>query len=263
MALSIRSRVARLVSGAPEPLVFDDSFGSWEAAESAANGYDSREIIDRVVRSTRAVKAGSGLFERDGIVFHNPEYRWPVAYALAASAAAHGELRVLDVGGSLGSVYWQHRGLLTPDISAWTILEQKAFVDEGRSLDLDPLTFATDLVDAERFGPWHVALFSSVLQYVPQPWETLASILDTGVDYLVIDRTPLHPGPSDIPTLQRVPAHIYPASYPAWILSESRLQQALNGWQILARFPGIEPAMRTSGGTEFTWSGLIATRAGM
>ena len=262
MAPSIRSRMARLVSGAPEPLVFDDSFDSWEAAEGAADGYDSREIIDRVVRSTRAVKAGSGLFERDGIVFHNPEYRWPVAYALATSVAEHGELRVLDVGGSLGSVYWQHRGLLTPDISAWTILEQQAFVDEGRSLDLDPLTFAADLVDAERFGPWHVALFSSVLQYVPQPWEVLASILDTGVDCLVIDRTPFHPGPSDIPTLQRVPAHIYPASYPAWILSESRLQEALSGWHIVARFPGIEPSMRTSGGTEFTWSGLIATRVG-
>ena len=260
MAPTFRSRVARLVTGAPEPLVFDDSFGSWEAAQAAAVGYDSSEIVDRVVRSTRAVLDGSALFERDGVVFSEPEYRWPVAYALAASAARHGELRVLDVGGSLGSVYWQHRGLLPDDVAAWTVLEQSAFVDQSQALNLDPLTFATDLTDGQQFGPWNVALMSSVLQYLPEPWEMLESILDTGVDCLVIDRTPFHTGPRDIPSLQRVPAHIYPASYPAWILSDARLQQALQGWQIVASFPGIEPAMRTIRGVNFTWSGLIATR---
>lgn len=260
MAASLRSRIARLVTGAPEPLVFEDSFGSWDAAAAAADGYDSIEIVDRVVRSTKEVVAGSGLFERDGIVFHEPEYRWPIAYALSASASKHGELRVLDIGGSLGSVYWQHRSLLPSNIAAWTVLEQEAFVDHGRALDLDPLTFASNLADAGKFGPWNVALLSSVLQYLPQPWEMLEVILDTGVDCLVIDRTPLHPGPRDIPTLQRVPAHIYPASYPAWILSDTRLQQSLREWQIVAHFPGIEPATHTSGGVKFTWSGLIATK---
>ncbi len=260
MSPTFRSRLARLIAGAPETLSFDDSFASWEAVEAGADGYNASEIIDRVVTSTKAVIEGSALYERDGVVFQEPEYRWPVAYALAASAAQHGELRVLDVGGSLGSVYWQHRELLPTRIAAWTILEQAAFVDHGRALNPHPLTFATDLSDAQPFGPWNVALMSSVLQYLPDPWEALESILATGVDRLVIDRTPFHTGLGDIPTLQTVPAHIYPASYPAWILSDARLQQSLDGWKIHARFPGIEPAMRTSSGIEFTWSGLIATR---
>jgi len=252
--------VARALLGAPAPLTFDDSYGSWAEAAARAGGYDSTEILDSVTRSTRAVMAGEALFERDGVLFHEPEYRWPVAYALAASAARHGELRVLDLGGSLGSVYWQHRDLLPNQVATWTVIEQSDFVERGRTLNAAPLSFATDLIEARPFGPWHLALMSSVVQYLPRPWEALASILDSNVDCLVIDRTPFHAGASDIPTVQRVPAHIYSASYPAWILSESRLQAALHGWRIVARFPGIEPRMRTRRGVEFAWSGLIATR---
>ena len=258
--MTFRSQVVRALLGGPAPLTFDDSCGSWEAASARAGGYDSTEILDRVTQSTKAVMAGEALFERDGVLFHEPEYRWPVAYALEASVARHGELRVLDVGGSLGSVYWQHRDLLTSKVESWTVIEQSDFVERGRTLSAAPLSFATDLIGARESGPWNVALLSSVMQYLPHPWEVLASILDSGVDCLVIDRTPFHAGESDIPTVQRVPAHIYSATYPAWILSESRLEAALPGWRILARFPGIEPPMRTRRGVEFAWSGLIATR---
>lgn len=258
--MTFRSQVVRALLGGPAPLTFDDSCGSWEEAAARAGGYDSTEILDRVTQSTKAVLAGEALFERDGVVFHDPEYRWPVAYALEASVARHGELRVLDVGGSLGSVYWQHRALLPKQIASWTVIEQSDFVERGRTLNAAPLSFARDLTEARQFGPWHVALLSSVMQYLPHPWEVLASVLDSGVDCLVIDRTPFHAGESDIPTVQRVPAHIFSASYPAWILSDSRLSTALDGWRILARFPGIEPRMRTRRGVEFVWSGLIATR---
>ena len=213
-----------------------------------------------MTKSTQAVIAGEALFERDGVLFHEPEYRWPVAYALAASAGRHGELRVLDFGGSLGSVYWQHRALLPKQVASWTVIEQPVFVERGKTLNAAPLSFATDLLEARQFGPWHVALMSSVMQYLPHPWEVLTSTLESGVDCLVIDRTPFYAGESDIPTVQHVPADIYSASYPAWILSESRLSTALDGWRIAARFPGIEPRMRTRGGVEFAWSGLIATR---
>ena len=260
LPLTLRSRVVRTLLGATAPLTFDDSCGSWEEATARAGGYDSTEILDRVTQSTKAVMAGDALFERDGVLFHEPEYRWPVAYALEASVARHNELRVLDVGGSLGSVYWQHRALLMGKIASWTVIEQPNFVERGRTLNAAPLSFATDLLEARRFGPWNMALMSSVMQYLPHPWQALTSILDSGIDFLVIDRTPFHAGDSDIPTVQRVPEHIYSASYPAWIMSESRLTTALDGWRIIARFPGIEPPMRTRRGVEFAWSGLIATR---
>ena len=263
MERSFTARLVRKVLGAPDSLSFDDSFASWDEAAACAGGYDSTEIADRVLRSTTAVLAGDAVFERDGVIFHEPEYRWPVLYAFTSSVARHGELRVLDVGGSLGSVYWQHRALIpTPDIT-WTVLEQSTFVERGRALDCAPVSFAANLLEVQNSGPHNVALLSSVLQYLPQPWRMLDSVTDTGVDLLIIDRTPFHPGPEDVPTLQKVPEHIYPASYPAWILSWERMIDALDGWHIVARFPGIEPPMRTRKGVDFRWSGLIATRGNL
>jgi len=217
--------------------------------------------VERVGAATREVIDGRAAFERDGVLFFEPEFRWPVAYALAASTARHGEIRVLDLGGSLGSVFWQHRDVLPPVPMTWTVIEQDAFVELGRAIATPPLTFATSIDQAAEFGPWHVGLLSSVLQYLPDPWQALANVLSSGVDMVVIDRTPIYSGAQDLPTLQRVPEHIYPASYPAWILSEPQLEEAMRGWRIVARFPGIEPPMRTKRGINFTWSGLIAIRS--
>ena len=263
MDRSFTARLVRTLLGAPDPLSFDDSFASWGEAAAFASGYDSADIADRVLRSTAAVLAGDAVFERDGVIFHEPEYRWPVLYALALSIARHGALKVLDLGGSLGSVYWQHRALIPTSDITWTILEQPTLIERGRTLECEPVSFAANLDEVQNAGPHHVALLSSVLQYLPQPWQMLDAVLDVGVDLLVIDRTPFHTGPDDIPTLQKVPAHIYPASYPAWILSWERMMDALDGWHIVASFPGIEPPMRTRKGVDFSWSGLIATRGNL
>ena len=261
-----RGFLARRLLRTPEPLVFDDRVGSWSAAREQSTGYDEQMIVEQVTQATQTVLAGRAAFERDGVTFTQPEYRWPIAYALqraagAPSVQARGQMRVIDIGGSLGSLYWQHRNLL-PDVDiSWTVIEQPAFVTAGRALRTKEVEFAESIDDLGPETGGDVALFSSVLQYLDDPWTVLRAVMASGVNQLVIDRTPFHDGTRDIATVQHVPAHIYAASYPAWILSRSRLESELADWRILAEFPGIEPAMRTRSGVAFTWSGCIAERA--
>lgn len=262
---AIREFLGRTLVGGPRPLVFDDRVGTWSKAQAHSSGYDQKAIVDQVTRATKAVLSGQAAFERDGITFEEPEYRWPIAYALQRASQSPavrggGRLRVLDIGGSLGSTYWQHRALIPPTDIAWTVVEQPAFVTAGRALCGDTIDFAESIDDLDRDEPWDIALFSSVLQYLDDPWTLLQRVQTLGVGHIVIDRTPFHNGTEDIATIQHVPAHIYPASYPAWILSHGKLRTELDDWRVLAEFPGLEPAMRTRSGVPFRWLGVIADK---
>lgn len=248
----------------PTPLVFDDRVGSWANAKAQSSGYDQQAIVEQVTRATQAVLAGEATFERDGVTFFEPEYRWPIAYSLMRAFANsrsqdRGELRVLDFGGSLGSVYFQHRALLPSTEINWTVIEQPAYVAAGRAHCGAPLNFAGSIHELDT-TEWDLALFSSVLQYLDDPWTSLREVMALGTQLVAIDRTPFHTGSQDIPTVQHVPEHIYAASYPAWILSHQRLLDEFKDWRIIATFPGIEPNMRTQAGVPFTWSGCIAER---
>ena len=260
MLSRIRSLSTAVMSGRNQQLTFDDTVGSWERAQQVATGYDSSKIVNRVATATRAVLEGSAAFERDGVSFDEPDYRWPVAAGMLRSAARHGELRVIDFGGSLGSLYWQHKELFSGLSVTWTVVEQPAFVQAAEQMALAPLEFTTDLSAALSATKPHIAVVSSVLQYLEEPWQLVTTLSKSSVDSMIIDRTPMWSGAFDIPTVQEVPRHIYPGSYPAWILSSPRMTDAFRQWHTVARFPGIEPALKTRSGRAFTWSGFIAER---
>lgn len=257
--------LARALAGRPTgALRFVDGYDSWGAAEAAAGGYDEDSILQRVCAATDEVVAGRAAFERDAVTFDQPEYRWELASALLRSAAMHGRLSVLDFGGSLGSSYRQHARLFAGIPTTWGVVEQPAFVEAGQAYADDTLRFYPSISSCvEGIAP-HAAVLSSVLQYLPDPDAVLAAVADCGVDVIVIDRTPFLDDTDvttpHLPTVQHVPTEIYQASYAAWLLSQRRLLAAVPGWTVLATFPSIEPDMRTTGGTGFSWSGLILTR---
>jgi putative methyltransferase (TIGR04325 family) len=243
---------------------FDDSVVSWNAAVDRSTGYDSDLIVQKVTRATEQVFRGESAFERDGVTFNLNEYRWPVLSALLNVAAREGELRVLDFGGSLGSVFWQHRAMLTGINVKWGVVEQPNFVDAGRSLAQESVEFFDSVESCNSAFTPNVILLSSVLQYLPEPEQILRQLLATHANSVIIDRTPISDTGANIrdktACLQVVPAHIYSASYPAWVFSRSWINAQLVGFEVLAEFPGIEPVGHTSGGLEFTWDGLVARR---
>src|SRR4051812_10476410 len=92
---------------------FHGAYQDWRAARMASRGYDDETIVARVLAATLAVQRGEAAYERDSVLFKEPEYDYRLlAGLLRVAAEKGGRLRVLDFGGALGSSYWRHRAWL-------------------------------------------------------------------------------------------------------------------------------------------------------
>jgi putative methyltransferase (TIGR04325 family) len=214
---------------------FGPSHASWLEACAAASGYDATVILRRVSDASRKVRDGLAAYERDSVLMDQIEYAFPVVATLATAAVGRGgALAVLDYGGALGSSYRECKAFLGSAVSPlrWFIVEQEGFVRVGRSeFETDELRFAESVgaaaaaASTQRFD---VALFSSVLQYLPDPAQALREVLELAPSYVVIDRTIMSDCRVNVARVQSVPKHIYGASYPVWILSRSQLISQLS-----------------------------------
>lgn len=246
------------------PSAFEDFAGTWAEAQAVVEGYSAAGIIDRVLQASLAVHEGRAVHERDSVNFNRIHYSWPVLAGLLWSAAENnGSLRVVDVGGSLGTSYRQNRKFLSHlrEVS-WAVVEQPSFVMPGRRHFEDANLTFHETVDEAQFTRPFVALLASSLQYLGEPEATLTSITRLDVSILILERTPVHDGVVDLLTIQHVPPSIYDATYPAWIFSHGLLLERLRalGWVLVEEFAAPEPPMVTSEGTRFSWTGLILRR---
>jgi len=209
---------------------FRGHYASWGEALDACDGYDAPAVLERVAEATRAVVRGDAAFERDSILFDRIEYSWPMlASLLFVATQRDGRLNVVDFGGSLGSSYRQNAKFLAslPNVT-WSIVEQANFAELGkREFETERLRFHADLSSCLASTTPDVVLFSSVLQYVEDPYGVLELVARHGVPYLLVDRTPFIDGSEDRLTVQTVSKRIYPASYPAWFFSRERFMRAL------------------------------------
>jgi len=209
---------------------FSGSYSSWEEASRQCRGYDAEAIFAKVGEAALAVRDGHCAYERDSVQFTEPDCHWPILASLMAVAAWSGQqLRVLDFGGSLGSLYLQHQAWLQrlPDCR-WGIVEQPHFVTFGqRELATDTLSFHASIEACVAAVQPNVILLASVLQYLPDPYAMLDELLSLKIPYIVHDRTTCAVDGQERCTVQRVHPSIYPASYPAWLFAEDRLDQVL------------------------------------
>lgn len=253
---------ARRASG--RSLRFMPGGGDWATACSRSRGYSDAVVIERVTAATRAVVTGRAAFERDSVTFDEPDYRYPLLAGLMHHAALReGHLQVIDVGGALGSTYWQLRPFLRGLQSVrWNVVEQPAFTEIGqREFAGTELQFSASIDEAACAAPGGLALLSSVLQYLEHPYDVLASISGSPATHLLIDRTPVHDGGADLLAIQVAPRHIYAASYPCWILSRRRLLDLIaERWTLLADFSCTEGWARTDEGADFEFRGYYLER---
>jgi putative methyltransferase (TIGR04325 family) len=236
----VRSRIRRTC------IRFTGPYGSWAEAQSRSTGYGSEEILERVKAAALKVRSGQAAYERDGVVFSRGEYSFPLlATLLRASLAADGRLNVMDFGGSLGSSYYQNRNFLAELKSfRWSVVEQPGVVECGRAgFQDEQLRFYASTDECLSLERPNVALFSSVLQYLEQPFKLLETIAEMKIPHVIIDRTPflVRPGSRDLVAVQHVPASIYPASYPVWLFAQESISRALaSSYQCLAEFQASE-----------------------
>lgn len=236
-------------------IYYRGEFLDWKRACQAAGGYDEGQLISRLVAAAVAVKNGSAAWEQDGVTWDHIPADMPLSAVMARVALARGgRLSVLDFGGGFGSSYFQCRAFLSPSVlNAWAVVEQPALVEIGRrDIARDALYFCCSIDEALASGRPDIALFSSVLQYLEDPWSILDRILQAEIPYLVIDRHPCSMT-HELITIQVVPPSLYPASYPSWLFDCSRMLERLGEhYELLVSWEGKDPAIRGWGmGAEF------------
>ncbi len=236
-------------------------FASWQEAASHSSGYDAEIILEKTKDALLKVKNGEAAYERDSLLFDRAEYSWPLLAGLAwAAARAEGCLNVLDFGGSLGSTYYQHRAFLSGLREVrWNIVEQPRHVEVGRRYFEDEhLKFYASIEDCLADTHPQVILLSSVLQYIPNPYELLEKLPALPCDALILDRTPFYNGARDWLCVQHVPVQLYQATYPVWIFSKERfLAHLRQHWDVMAEFPSLDELPAP---VQAAWQGLIATK---
>ena len=243
---------------------YSGSFATWDDARRHSDGYDVPAIVERVKHAQLKVVRGEAAYERDSVLFDKIEHSYPLLVGLLQAALKNGGvLNVADIGGALGSTYFQCRGLLAGTASLrWNVVEQPAFVDCGiQHFQSEQLRFFRDLQSCLAVEPVGVAVLSGVLPYLEDPHAMLREVAEARFAQVILDRTPLWKA-DDRLTVQSVPASIYgfPVSYPAWILNrEHVLGHFLPKYHLVDEFGALAGTIHVDGLTARD-TGLIFER---
>lgn len=242
---------------------FSGRYPNWDDAARRTDGYDGRDIFEKVRAAALKVKSGAVAYERDSVVFSEIHHSFPVLSGLLRAAAEHnGALSVLDFGGSLGSSYFQCRNFLSVlSKLTWGIVEQEHFVRCGREeFETSELRFFRSIAECDDAIRPTTALLSGTLQYLPRPFDVLDELMDRGIPYLVIDRIPFSDGAVDWVTVQKVSPPIYSATYASHVFSRRAFVERISErHRIVSQFRGND-GTASADGHAFWFGGIIARR---
>lgn len=229
---------------------FWGDFKKWEEAQHASTGYEAPQILERTRAAIQKVVNGEAAYERDSVIFHRIEYQFPLLAGLLRAASENdGRLHVVDFGGSLGSSYFQCRTFF-PHLKelSWNVVEQSAHVEVGRQhFASRELHFFHTIEECVAVSSPNVLLISGVIQYLDSPYKMLERLVASGFRTIILDRTPFMRNGKDRLTVETVPDWIYPASYPAWFLSEERFLSYFSNYKLVATFAALDSVQPEGG----------------
>jgi len=215
---------------------FTGDYKSFDEAKKKCIGYDSDEIFNKVKEATLMVKDNDGCYERDGVVFFEKSINYNLMmYLYRLAFERKTAISVLDWGGSLGSTYWQHREIFLNEklINKWIVIEQERFVSFGaEALEDGLLKFERSEKALEILSHVDCVLLSAVMQYIENIEEVFEMIIDSGVKYIILERTPSTR--KELFCVEIVKKPIYDASYALRIWSEEKIISFFNdkGYQL-------------------------------
>ncbi len=220
---ALKGKANTLLQKKEKPHGWFGNYSSWEAAEKECAGYSQSSILEQVKNSILHVKNGTAAYERDSVLFDEIQYSPALVKSLNESIQ-NNQLHLLDFGGSLGSSYFQHRGIFPSNLDLkWAVVEQAHFVESGKKeIEENGLKFYSTIDEALQFQDNQVLLLSSVLAYFKSPYEIINTILTFNFEFIIVDRTAFIEGNQERITKQIVPEFIYKASYPAWFFVEAK-----------------------------------------
>lgn len=88
----------------------------------------------------------------------------------------------------------------------------------------------------------NILILSGVLQCLENPYGMLDKLLKYKFQFIIIDRTPFILKGEDIIKIQKVPPHIYKASYPCWFFNFHKFEKyfIINNYKIIEIFDAID-----------------------
>jgi len=213
------------------------NYKSWEQALKLSNGYNDNRIFERTIKSAEIVLSKKAKFERDSFLFYKESYDETFLSINKKIKKKIKKIYLCDFGGSLGSLYFQHRSFLKSSTIEWNILEQKHLVKYARDkIKIKNLNFFYNFNFLLK-KKINVVLFSSSLQYLKNPYQILDKIIKKKIPNIIIHRSPFIQT-AEIIKIQHVPKHIYEASYPIRILNINKICKKLNkaGYKINTKY---------------------------
>jgi putative methyltransferase (TIGR04325 family) len=239
---------------------FEPAGPTWQDAVRASAGYASAGIFEKAIGAARQVRDGKAAFERDTVLFQQPEYSHQMLAWMLLARLRIGKLSVLDFGGGFGSRYFQHKSLFRElGHVRWAVVEQDNIVDAGQAeFNTDELRFFRTIEQAEQGVSPNFLLVSSSLQYMEKPYEMLEALLAKRYPYFLLDRTMARPGLRDELYIQHVSPAIYRASYPVWFLDAQRIEELVQsyGYRLVERidpYPGSTFGSPQKGWPYMSW----------
>ena len=207
-------------------ITLSGNYKSWEEALKLSNGYSDRKIFEKTVKSAESVLSKQAKFERDSFLFYKENYDETLLIIFKKLKKKLNKIYLCDYGGSLGSLYFQHRSLFNSNLIDWNIVEQSHYVKYAKNkIDIKNLYFYDNLNFLSKKNI-NVALFSSSLQYLKNPYKILDEMIKNKIVNIIIHRSPFIKT-NEIIKIQYVPKHIYDASYPIRILNFKKIYNKL------------------------------------
>ena len=154
-------------------LHYSGDYETWSDAYEECDGYESINILETVSNAINKVIKGEAVWERDGYLFYKPKYVYCLCAAILRCALQNENkgVRILDIGGALGSTYFQNRKYLS-DVKniEYVVAEQDNFADYGhQNLESDILKFIRSTDNWEKVE-------GLILFYCPVVYNVLSSM---------------------------------------------------------------------------------------
>lgn len=223
--------------------MFQAGFASFDEAAAACDGYES-EAIGRAI-AMRAATYQNGL----PVEMHELFLEVHSALSFIVSEPSQ-SLRVLDIGGGIGSYFLVMRRLMPRTRLDWTILETGAVAAASRRVSTFGDIWVTDM-PASNFD---VALISGSLQYMRGPYDMLKRAASAS-RWIILTRVPVSDREEDQVFIQHPPRDLLPGSLPLWIFSKRLILDAIGdvgrivyAWNVETDTPALQSVDAVSRG---------------
>jgi putative methyltransferase (TIGR04325 family) len=216
---------------------FDGPYRTWELARRASDGWEAQAILEKTLRVSLLLRDGAVEYQQDTLVRRHVLYSPLIlSMLMLAMERANGRLVIFDVGGSLGTNFYQNRKLIadmTLTSVRWNIIELSATAALGRThFESESIRFFDSIEEATRntSEPPQAVLFSGSLQYTQNPLSYIDHAIATGAAYLALDRLLMSPTKNNQIFVQRPDTETYyPAAYPVWCFSRNKFLAEMKG----------------------------------